>query len=384
MSAETDMHGVGLGEPALIPCRVGVDGFTVGVNEDRVVGGDLCRAGNRGRPFDPVRVAKRPFIGLLRSHRPPEDELQCFNAKLRRIELVLRPDVIADRDLGKRGLAERWRRIVRRGRHPVADLAWQDDEVLLGIQCHPLTDEDLHVLVRARVHVGEEDSIVLRRVQCAAADVRDLAVPELYSHLQFEITKREEFEGPVDVLRVIFVLYHYSRTFLSILAQALPPGSLDPDRLTLEHWNSVDGFHALLKFYVFVIHERPWVELWAGEDAMHTPALHAHVARVIDREARGFAKILLEQVLLVVAIHTNDLHTLVDGIKHQLTAEDLGHCADQLAMVIMLIEVVRRLPAEVPASFDASRYIPKNVTNILVIDNRLRAPGRIGLAPLQG
>src|SRR5260221_71536 len=201
MSAQTDMHRVRLGVPAVIPCRVGLDGFHVAVNEDRVVVGDLCR------------------------------------------------------------------------------------------------------------------------VQCASGDVRDLAVPELFSHLQFEITKREEFEGPVDVLRVIFVLYHYSRTFLSILAQALPPGSLDPDRLTLEHWNSVDGFHALLKFYVFVIHERPWVELWAGEDAMHTPALHAHVARVIDRAARGFAKILLEQVLLIVAIHTNDLHTLVDGIKHHLTAE---------------------------------------------------------------
>jgi len=52
-------------------------------------------------------------------------------------------------------------------------------------------------------------------------------------------------------------------------------------------------------------------------------------------------------VLAIDAVDADDLHALVDGVVEQLRAEDLAHRADHLAVVVVLVEVVRRLPAEV-------------------------------------
>ena len=116
---------------------------------------------------------------------------------------------------------------------------------------------------------------------------------------------------------------------------------------------------------------------------MDAAALHAHVAAVIDREARRFAQVLLEQVLLAVAVDADHLHALVDGVEHQFGAVHFAHGADQFGVVLVLVQVVRRPPAEVAARLDARRDVTKHVADILVVDDRLWAPRGVGLGPVQ-
>jgi hypothetical protein len=51
---------------------------------------------------------------------------------------------------------------------------------------------------------------------------------------------------------------------------------------------------------------------------VHAAALHPEVAGIVDRQYRRLTQVLLEHVLLVHAVHADDLHALVDGVEQQL------------------------------------------------------------------
>jgi hypothetical protein len=64
-------------------------------------------------------------------------------------------------------------------------------------------------------------------------------------------------------------------------------------------WNRADRFHALGELDVLVVHQRTWVEGRIGHDTVDSPALHAEVPGIVDRENSGLAEILLEQSALL-------------------------------------------------------------------------------------
>src|SRR5579859_4536350 len=145
----------------------------------------------------------------------------------------------------------------------------------------------------------------------------------------------------------------------------------------------VDCLHLLGELDVLVVHQRPRVEVRAGQNAVHPAALHTEVAAVVDREDGGFSQVLLEHMLLVRAVDAHHLEALVDGIKQGFGAEDLVHRPDQFAVVVVLVDVVRRLPAEVPGRFDLRGYVAEYVPDILMVDDRVRAASGVGLRPGQ-
>jgi hypothetical protein len=53
--------------------------------------------------------------------------------------------------------------------------------------------------------------------------------------------------------------------------------------------DSIDRLHVLRELDPLVVHERPRVEVRAGYDPVYAAPLHAHVAAVVDREARRLA-----------------------------------------------------------------------------------------------
>ena len=116
---------------------------------------------------------------------------------------------------------------------------------------------------------------------------------------------------------------------------------------------------------------------------MDAAALHAEVPCVVEGEDGRLAQQLLEGMLPVDAVDADDLHALVHGVKEQLGAVHLAHGADHLAVVVVLVEVMRRLPAEVAARLDLRGDVAEDVSRVLVVDDRLRAAGRVGLGPVQ-
>src|SRR6266581_4320721 len=146
----------------------------------------------------------------------------------------------------------------------------------------------------------------------------------------------------------------------------------------------VDSFHGLGELYRGIVHERSWIEVRTCEHAMHAAALHPEVAGIVDRQDRCLPEVLLEQVLLVSAVYAYNLHALVNGIEQKLGAMDLAHCADEFTVVVVPVHVMGGLPAEVTASFDARRHISQHVANVLIVDDRMGASGRIGFRPFEG
>src|SRR4051794_30764516 len=145
----------------------------------------------------------------------------------------------------------------------------------------------------------------------------------------------------------------------------------------------VHDLHRLRVLDRLVVHHRARVERRVAHYAVDAAALHAEVAGVVERQDRGLAQQLLERGLAVDAVGADDLHALVDRIEHELGALDLAHRAEHLGVVVVLVEVVRGLPAEVPAHLDARRDVAEHVPGVLEVDDRLRAPGRVGLRPVE-
>src|SRR6266487_3022456 len=146
----------------------------------------------------------------------------------------------------------------------------------------------------------------------------------------------------------------------------------------------VDSFHGLGELYRGIVHERARIEVRTCEHAMHTAALHPEVAGIVNRQDRCFSEVLLEHVLPVSAVHAHDLHALVDGIEQQLGAVDLAHGTDEFTVVVVPVQVMRGLPAEVPAGLDARRHIAQYVADVLIVNDRLGASGRVGFRPFKG
>ena len=61
----------------------------------------------------------------------------------------------------------------------------------------------------------------------------------------------------------------------------------------------VDALHRLRELDRLVVHHRARVERRVGHDAVHAAALHAEVARVVERQHGGLAQVAVELVLAV-------------------------------------------------------------------------------------
>src|SRR5262245_51798298 len=167
------------GIPATLEPGVGGYGIDQRFGEQKIMHGVLRGARDRRRALDHVRVAHRPFVGLLRTHRATDDERETRELELLRDELVLRAHVVTDAYMGKVGHTAGWRRVVRRAGETVADLIDDDDEVGLRIECTPLTDVYLlYDLVGAGVPGGNHDGVVLGGVELAESDVGQAAFPD--------------------------------------------------------------------------------------------------------------------------------------------------------------------------------------------------------------
>ena len=162
----------------------------------------------------------------------------------------------------------------------------------------------------------------------------------------------------------------------------------DPDRLTVaataRAGHGVDALHRLGELDRLVVHQRARVERRVGHHAVHAAALHAEVAGVVERQDRRLAQVASRTGACLSTLLTPDhLHALVDAVEQHLGALDLAHRADQLAVVVVLVEVVRGLPAEVAARLDLRGDVAEHVARVLVVDDRLRAARRVGLRPVQ-
>src|SRR5207248_2192069 len=60
-----------------------------------------------------------------------------------------------------------------------------------------------------------------------------------------------------------------------------------------------------------------------------------------------------------------------------------AHRADQLAVVVVLVEVMGCLPAEVSCHLDLGGDVAEDIAWILVVNDRLRATARVGLRPVK-
>jgi hypothetical protein len=95
----------------------------VGAHEKVVVRGRLCGPGEGQGALDHVGVAYGPFIGLLRAHRPSQDELEPLDPVALGEEPMLRPHVVTDGDVRKRTSVKGQRGVAGRGRKAVRELA---------------------------------------------------------------------------------------------------------------------------------------------------------------------------------------------------------------------------------------------------------------------
>ena len=116
-----------------------------------------------------------------------------------------------------------------------------------------------------------------------------------------------------------------------------------------------------------MVHDRAWVVSWIRHDPVHTPPLHAEVARVVEREHGGLAQIAMERVLHVQGVDAYHLHALVDAIEQHFGAINLAHRADDLTVVIVSIHVVRGFETEGPSGFNLRGDVTENVAWILVV-----------------
>lgn len=125
------------------------------------------------------------------------------------------------------------------------------------------------------------------------------------------------------------------------------------------------------------------VKAAVGHHAMHSAALHAEVAGVIEWQHGSLAQVAFVLPLPVKRVDPNDLHALVDAVEQHLRAVDLHHSAEHLAVVVVLVEVVRPLPAEVARRLDLRRHIAEHVARVLVVNDRLRSARGVGLGELE-
>src|SRR2546429_8824242 len=77
----------------------------------------------------------------------------------------------------------------RRGREAVAELAGQDDEVLVRGERPSLPDEAFHCVRRPRVHMREQDRVVLCRVQFPVCLIGEFGGWVRWSHLEIEMAE---------------------------------------------------------------------------------------------------------------------------------------------------------------------------------------------------
>ena len=97
----------------LVEPRVGCDRLDQRFGEQEIMDGISCRAGDRRGALHHVRVAYRPFVGLLRAHGAADNQFEALQAELVSNECVLCAHVIADAHMGKVPHPGRRRRVVR-------------------------------------------------------------------------------------------------------------------------------------------------------------------------------------------------------------------------------------------------------------------------------
>src|SRR5215208_3099832 len=119
------------GIPSAVPGGVRRNGFHQRLSKHKVMGRILGCPGEWCSAFDHVWKAHGPFVGLLGTHRSPNDERQALEAKLFSDEYMLSLHIVTNAHVGKIGHAVRKGRIVWRTGEPIANLIDDDDEVLV-------------------------------------------------------------------------------------------------------------------------------------------------------------------------------------------------------------------------------------------------------------
>jgi len=129
------------------------------------LGGSPCRATEGQDSLDHLGVARAPLEGLLGAHRVPDDQGHLFDDETLRYELVLSGDVVEDGDPRETRFVVGRRRVGRRGGVAVAEHVRHDDEVLVGVECHPLPYQPLVVRVPPAKPGWVDDRVGLAFVQ---------------------------------------------------------------------------------------------------------------------------------------------------------------------------------------------------------------------------
>src|ERR1700730_13702782 len=122
-----------------------------------------------------------------------------------------------------------------------------------------------------------------------------------------------------------------------------------------------DAFHLLRERNERVVHDRARVVSRVHHNAVHTPPLHAEVARIVQGEHRGLAQIAMERVLHVERVDAYHLHALVHAVEQHLGAMNLAYRTDDLTVGIVSIHVVRGLETERPSGFNLRGDVTENI-----------------------
>ena len=104
----------------------------------------------------------------------------------------------------------RGRRVVWRRRKTVANLIYDDDEIVVGIERAAPTDIHLlHDLVGAGVPGGNEDGVIFGGIERAKSSVGECATADGAALFQLKIADVVQLVRAVPILRIVAVIDHW-------------------------------------------------------------------------------------------------------------------------------------------------------------------------------
>src|SRR5581483_10684849 len=92
MTAQTDSYRARLIKSA-VPGRIRFEGILVRTHKKIIVRRHPSEPGKWQRPLHHVGIPNRPFISLLRAHRPAQDKLQLLDVVALRYQTMLRANI---------------------------------------------------------------------------------------------------------------------------------------------------------------------------------------------------------------------------------------------------------------------------------------------------
>ena len=133
---------------AAVPDRVGLQSFTESRHVESIMRRNPGRTRYRRRSAHHVRITNRPFISLLRTHRPAEHKRDLADSEVLRQQAVLRTHVIGNIELGKCRHTVGSRRIMRRTGQAVAELVRNHNEIPAWVKRKAFADVMLQAPAR--------------------------------------------------------------------------------------------------------------------------------------------------------------------------------------------------------------------------------------------